>query len=233
MPYFVEDMGVRFDIAPKERGAPLVVGYCGQAEFGSPAKHVKAIVKDGCRNIRLRLQRDAFQVAHRQGILWRRACLRQLEKSDIARHIIKRSFYSLHSSGVSRDHGEIRKEYAHNLSQCDLALCVRGDANASQRFYEALSASRIPLFLDTDCVLPLEELISYDEFMVRIPSSDIRRIGEYVREFDRSTSAASFVEREKRAREIYERHLRLDRYFSIVFDRAKSPYKDILYSTKD
>jgi hypothetical protein len=49
-----------------------------------------------------------------------------------------------------------RAEYEEILSESDFVLCPRGDANQSQRFYEVLSAGRIP-------VVP-ESQIRYPEF---------------------------------------------------------------------
>ena len=99
---------------------------------------------------------------------------------------------------VTRDAGDIRREYVENLRECDIALCVRGDANASQRFYEALSASRIPLFLDTDCVLPLEEVISYDDFMIRVPSREIADIAHRAQTWGVEGAATSFLKKERK-----------------------------------
>lgn len=229
MPYFVEDFGSRYDIAPKIKGSPLIVGYCGQTQFGTTIKKWKAMVKRILRSIVLHLTRDVNPPVHTRGIFLRRHAIRFLREGGTITKIIERKFYSLHQSGVSFDPNEVRQEYVKNLEECDLALCARGDSNASQRFYEALSASRVPLFLDTDCVLPLEAVISYDDFIVRVSSSDVAHIAQYVEAWNSGHNASSFLEKEKSAREAYEKYLRLDRYFEIVFDREKSPYKDVLY----
>jgi len=71
--------------------------------------------------------------------------------------------------------------------------------------------------------------ISYDDFIVRVPANDIAGISAHIRSWDSAHSTASFLERELRAREVYEKYLRIDRYFEIVFDREQSPYKSILY----
>ena len=230
MPYFVEDLGTRYSIAPKEKGTPLLVGYCGQARFGSTTKKWKAMIKRLLYALILQVRCDKNPRTHMRGIFWRIAAILSLRKGNIKTHIIERSFYSLHLSGVTLDPRDIRKTYVDNLRECDLALSVRGDANASQRFYEALSASRIPLLLDTDSVLPLEELIAYDDFILRVPSHDVERISEYVRAWDIAHSSGKFLEKESCAREVYGNYLRLDRYFEIVFNQVSSPYKHILFA---
>src|SRR3989338_8155509 len=229
MPYFVEDFGERYGIVPREKGKSCVVGYCGQSQFGSTVKMFRAQVKRFIHSFALHLSFDAEPTAHIRGIFWRRRALGALIRGGISAAFVERAFYSLHRSGVPFDPQDIRREYAENLRGCDLALCVRGDANASQRFYESLSASRIPLFLDTDCVLPLEEIISYDEMLLRVSSREIETLPARVREWWTKQTPESFRAGEARARNIYEKYLRLDRYFENVFDREKSPYKKLLY----
>ena len=229
MPYFVEDFGARYGIAPQEKGESCVVGYCGQSQFGSTVKMFRAQVKRFIHSFALHLSFDAEPTAHMRGIFWRKRALDTLARGGITTAFIERAFYSLHRFGVSRDPQDIRREYVENLRECDLALCARGDANASQRFYESLSAARIPLFLDTDCVLPLEEIIRYDEMLLRVSSREIETLPARVREWWTKQTPESFRAGEARARNIYEKYLRLDRYFENVFDREKSPYKKLLY----
>ena len=229
MPYFVEDFGERHSVRPKEKGIPLTVGYCGYARFGSMARKWKALAKWSAHSLRLLVSGDANRTVHARGIFWRQRAIQELRKSDIPRRIIERPFYSGHRAAVTMDADTIRHEYVKNLSECDLALCVRGDANASQRFYEALSASRIPLFIDTDCALPLEEIISYDEFLIRVSSNEIARIAEKIQSGVASLSPEAFLEKERKARTAYASYLCLDRYLARIFDRNESPYKDVLF----
>lgn len=230
MPYFVEDLGARYAIEPKGKGTPLIVGYCGQTQFGSMLKKWRAIAKRMLHLAALYLGRDTNPRVHTRGIFCRNTAIRALRKGGIENRIIERTFYSLHRSGIPIDPKDLRLEYVENLRRCDLALCVRGDANASQRFYETLSASRVPLFLDTDSVLPLEEVISYDDFIIRVPSRDVTRISEYVHAWSEGRRGDVLNEYGRKARHAYETYLRLDRYFAFVFDRARSPYTSILYS---
>lgn len=229
MPYFVEDLGKRYAIAPKVREREPSIGYCGQSDFASFGRHVRALVKR-CLSYALLLARfDKNPSVHKRGIFWRRKALSLLSQSGLECNFVVRRYYSLHQKSGSFEPRRNRDEYVENLRTCDLALCTRGDANASQRFYEALSASRIPLFLDTDCVLPLEELISYDECMVRVPSNDLGRIAQRVHAWNTEHDTPAFLKAGERARQLYEKYLRLDCYFACIFDREKSPYRSLLY----
>ncbi len=222
MPYFVEDMGARHNITPKEKGERCVVGYCGQSRFASIARALRARLKWLVYFFWLHLVGDPNPLVHMRGIFWRARALQILRNAGIPLLVKERAFYSLHRASLTEDPAVVRKEYIENLREADLALCVRGDANASQRFYEALSAARLPLFLDTDCVLPLEEVIDYDRVMLRVHSHEIATLPARVRAWQGGKGLA--------ARNLYTEYLRLDRFFATVFDREKSPYKRILFS---
>lgn len=229
MPYFVEDMGARYGIGPKEKGTSCVVGYCGQSRFGTETKRFRAQVKQFAHSLALRLSGDAEPSAHVRGIFWRGRALDMLVRGGIKTSFIERAFYSLHRFGISLQPAVVRHEYVENLRESDLAFCARGDANNSQRFYEALSASRVPLFLDTDCMLPLEEVIDYDRVMLRVPARELVTLPARIRSLWEKETPESFLARERRAREVYEKYLRSDRFFALVSDRKRSPYMKLLY----
>ena len=53
------------------------------------------------------------------------------------------------------------KEYESSLGNSDYVLCPRGFGNTSIRFYESLSAGRIPILVDSGCKNPK---ITNDDF---------------------------------------------------------------------
>lgn len=228
MPYFVEDMRTRYGIEPKEKSEQCVVGYCGQSQFANMWRKLRASLKWMLFSCLLRARRDKEPPVHKLGTFLRAKALSVLRNGGTATSFIERPFYSLHSSTMPLDLRKVRREYVENLRECDLALCARGGANASQRFYETLSASRIPLFLDTDCVLPLEEIIHYDDVLLRVPSRELHTLSERVFTWFALQSPESFLLRELRARKLYDEYLRLDKYFAVVFDDKVSPYRHLL-----
>ena len=60
------------------------------------------------------------------------------------------------------------RDFDENLRSATYALCIRGTGNFSARFFEALSFGRIPLFVDTRCVLPFEDEIDWSDHLVRV-----------------------------------------------------------------
>ena len=69
------------------------------------------------------------------------------------------------------------------MDNSDFALAIKGDGNFSFRFYEALSAGRIPFFINTECVLPLEDILDYQNFVLFVDYKKINSAGEIVGEF--------------------------------------------------
>ena len=233
MPYVVEDFGKTISPHTKKPERP-VVGFCGLSRFDSRLKILKMCLKELVRWLLFTLTGDAISSAHAGGIFWRRRAIAFLRKANAVDCLfIERDSYSLHRHSISGDPEQVRGEYRKNLAASHLALVVRGDSNASQRFYETLSACRVPLFLDTDCVLPLEELIDYDAVMIRVPWRRLSALAETAAKWYASKTQSEFAKAQNRAREIFQTYLRLDRYFEIVFDKGNSPYAPILFTERD
>lgn len=60
----------------------------------------------------------------------------------------------------------LMEEFWNNMLAHPFALAPRGAGNFSMRFYQALSAGRIPVLLNTDMVLPLEDKIDWHEAII-------------------------------------------------------------------
>lgn len=156
---------------------------------------------------------DGERGAEHKGILFRRAALAALEKNPrIEPHFTARATYSGHVKTMQGAPADIRRAFVENLLDSDYALCVKGDANCSVRFYEALSLGRIPLFLDTACVLPLEDVINYRDFCVFVDWKDAGRIGDILADFHAAISPEQFETMQRKAREAFVDYLRPDAF---------------------
>ena len=89
----------------------------------------------------------------------------------------------------------------------DYVLCIRGAGNFSYRLYETLSCGRIPVFVDTDCVLPYERWIDWPSLGVWLPEKDLPRIAERVAAFHELLSPTEFRERQRACRRLWEEWL--------------------------
>jgi hypothetical protein len=117
--------------------------------------------------------------------------------------------------------GEMRRQFMENLMNNAYALCVRGSDNFSWRFYEALSVGKIPILIDTDCILPLEDEIPWDNFIVRVPSTRLDELPERLLEWHSRLSSASFRQLQKDIRSFFER-LTPARYYPKIFRKILS-----------
>jgi len=192
---------------PRQKRDAPTVGFVGWTRI-SPLRRVKTYIKECVPRLRA-----LFDVRYRtltKGVLWRASALKALARtSGVELQALQRASFGGRTD-TAEDAARWRKEFVDNLEQCDYALCIKGDDNVSYRFYEALSMGRIPLFVDTECVLPLEDDVEYRSFCVFIDWRDAGRIGEKLREFHARVSPEEFEAMQRRAREAYEHYLRLD-----------------------
>lgn len=70
------------------------------------------------------------------------------------------------------------------LQTSKFILCPRGCGLNSIRFFEALSFGRIPVLIADDAKLPLEDIIDYDDFVVKVPELDICNSYEFINKFN-------------------------------------------------
>lgn len=100
-----------------------------------------------------------------------------------------------------------RGQFIANLQSSDYALCVRGAENYSWRFFEALSLGVIPVLVDTDSVLPLEDEIPWEELIVRVPATEMQTLPARLLTYHQSMSEEVFAERRQTMRSLFEKLL--------------------------
>lgn len=199
MPPFVEDLSQYQPIQYRQKQNEPVVGFCGFAGLSD----LKSKIKSHLKNL---LQRGPY----RQGIYFREQAMKWLENTaGIKTNFIKRNFFSSHKKTVSLPPEQLRREYIENMMNSDLALVVKGDANFSFRFYEALSLGHVPVFVNTDCVLPLEDKIDYKKFILFVDYQDLPQIRERVKQFWSKMNNEEFQSMQRMARQTFEQYLNM------------------------
>lgn len=78
---------------------------------------------------------------------------------------------------------QLAARYREHLDQCRFIACPRGDGLTSLRFFEALAWGRIAILFADQTALPLEEIIPYHEFVVRVPEADVENWEVWLEEF--------------------------------------------------
>jgi hypothetical protein len=107
----------------------------------------------------------------------------------------------------------VRDEYVRNMVESDYILCSRGAGNFSYRLYETLSCGRIPVFVDTDSVLPYDFVASWRDHCVWIDQSELDSIGDKVVAFHESLDEREFVDLQGVCRRFWEEYVAPEGFF--------------------
>ncbi len=216
MPPYAEDLlGSNSLLVRQKQNRKVVIGFCGWANLTSPRERAGYYF-----NLAVSLFKTPAQ---RSGIWFRKKAIKILQKSSLVQtNFLIRDSFSGHRFTIKQDPAAARRDYVDNMLNSDLALAVKGGGNNSLRFYEALSLGRIPLLINTDCPLPLEGIINYKEFVLFIDYKDINKIDVITSDFYSKLSSDDFEHRQRRAREVFEKYLRIDSFFKQIPDILKS-----------
>jgi hypothetical protein len=112
------------------------------------------------------------------------------------------------------------KEFFQNLNAAPYAFCLRGAGNFSVRFFESLALGKIPVLIDTDVQLPLQQMIDWDQHICRVAPHE--NVIERLLEFHRSHTAFSFEALQRSNRVLYENYLVRPAYFCKLHDPLKA-----------
>ncbi len=139
--------------------------------------------------------------------------VRTLLKSDQIKtnFIIRNGFWA-----PGMDKKKARQEYISNIFQSDYALVARGKGNFSYRLYEVLSCGRIPVFINTDCVLPFDTIIDWKKYVVWIEENDIDTIAERLIEYHKKLTVEELRNKQVDCRKLYEDWLSPNAFFSNI-----------------
>ena len=61
---------------------------------------------------------------------------------------------------------DLINDFYKNMEESHFIICNRGSGNFTMRFYQALSAGRIPILVNTDMLLPFTDRINWKEFII-------------------------------------------------------------------
>lgn len=199
----------------------------------------------GCAFSQPMLRETARYVAYRLKLLQRRRrwvahaprvqALRTLRATPgIDSRFLIRDRFAFNQWGVLQPGGtadtatQQRTEFVTNLDGADYALCTRGLANCSIRFYEALSLGRLPLFINTACVLPFDWIVNWREVGLWVEEHDLPHLGERLLAHHAQLSPAEFSAQQRRARELFAQWILPENFFAELhrhFPRARERFQ--------
>ncbi len=217
MPAFIEDPLPQYfnsnEIIQRPYNLKATIGFCGQAN-SSQINAVKETFKTFLRNFKFHvgISKNEPQQLFSTSYL-RASILKEIQKSSlVTSNFILRKQYR---AGVKMQKESHRTtlEFYENINSSDYVVCVRGAGNFSVRFYETLAMGRIPIFVNTDCALPLENEIDWKKHVVWIERKEIKHIAEKVKDFHSSLSSNDFIDLQNANRTLWNERLTLNGFF--------------------
>jgi len=211
-PVFVNDPAPLFggnNGLPREKKDKPSVGFCGYASINT-IKFLWSILRGLQLNAASRLGKYEYEgVPVVPATITRARALNLLSHNSKVEtcFVIRDKYYGNKFQKSSLTTSDDAQTFYSNIYDTDYTLCLRGYGNWSYRFYETLACGRIPVFIDTDCVLPLSSTIDWKKYCVWIDRSDLRFIGEKIADFHSSLSPADFIEMQIACRKLWEEHL--------------------------
>jgi hypothetical protein len=209
LPGFHEDLleYVGGELPLREKGERAVVSFCGYAPAPPAARGgLRGVVGDARR---ARAVRRGEPLAEDLYVRWQ-AVQELADSSAVDTSFVLREDYGGGAVFPELDVERwriAREEFVRNMAGSDYVLCTRGNGNYSYRLTEALSLGRIPVFVDTDCVLPYDRWIDWPSHGVWLDRRDLGRLGERIAAFHEAISPADFAALQQRNRALYEEWL--------------------------
>jgi hypothetical protein len=191
------------------------VGFCGMATWGW---------KDQTKLLWHRLRHGAKWALHNDpniGRYYRIQALNRLAADSRlnTRFICHTQFFAGTQNAPGAAAQNARAQYVENMFQSDYVLCVRGFGNFSYRFYETLSAGRLPLFVNSDCVLPCDDVISWQDAFPWIEVEDLETISSQLYEWHTHHHGEAFHAKQQKIREIWEQWLAPEAFFKYLLHK--------------
>lgn len=103
---------------------------------------------------------------------------------------------------------QLKAAFKRSMQESRVSLCPRSIACVfPYRFFEAMSAGRIPALFCDDYCLPWEAEIPYRDFCIMAGDQDCANAGPIIRDWLSGKSDAEIIERGKVGRQYFERYL--------------------------
>jgi hypothetical protein len=215
IPATTEDLSDKIPFVPRVKGEKPLVSFCGYAELNSWGARAKYLLTNAGLDLAAWVTQNPTTPAYKRGIYFRRKAMQVLASDPrIDTAFIIRNAFSGKSGKEAPDSERARQKYLDNVVNSDFVLCPKGDGNYSSRFYRALNMGRIPILIDTDMALPFEKILDYSKFILRVPHTDIDKLGSIVAGFYASLSNEEFQAMQTRARDAFRDYLRYDAFFN-------------------
>ena len=215
LPVFIRDLLQELgdnEIAIRPWQQIPVVGFCGQAHDPLWRKAVKPF-SIAQRNLKFHFKVSNYEphALYPPTFLRSRALSLLERRGEVKTNFVKRTYYR---GGNEKSKQQLRREFLENIRNTDYTLCVRGTGNFSQRLYEVLAMGRIPIFIDTDSILPYEGVIDWKQYCVWVEPHELDNLPQKVIDFHKQFDGRTFAGLQRRCRKLWEERLSFSGFFS-------------------
>ena len=115
-----------------------------------------------------------------------------------------------------------RREFRRSMKESRIALCPESIPGVfPYRFFEALSAGRIPLLVGSDYVLPWRDEIPYEDFIITLEAREAYLAGRTIKDFLARTCDHELIERGKVAQYYFQRWLWRDNWPMLMAEAVR------------
>ena len=202
---------------PADKNPKPMIGFCGHAtlsqskRFKELLKCVKENTQRFLKNPRRKDWEPLFASAYERAKL-----LKSFQESILVKtNFIFRNHYRAGAKTESQRNKTIL-EYYNNIAESDYVLCVRGGGNFSVRLYETLMMGKIPVFVNTDCLLPFESKIDWKKHVVWVEWKDRKNIVQKVSDFHNQLTNEEFLELQISNRKLWKETLSVKGLLELV-----------------
>jgi hypothetical protein len=162
-------------------------------------------------------RRDHHAAPWTSHVALRAEALRRLDASPrVVTDFVVRDRYraGLRDPAARRDLSEPSTvEFHDNVLRTDYTVCVRGGGNFSVRLYEALCLGRVPVLVDTDCILPWRGALDWDELAVVVDAADLDELPDRLADRHGALGDGELATWHRRCRRTWEQWLSLEGFF--------------------
>lgn len=217
MPPFIEDpiqsIYQRDFIEIQPYTSNPIIGFCGMANFskGYAAEELSRII---ARNLSYYIGSSKNLPQEVIPTTYRRAQLLKTCMDDTAietNFIFRKKYFGGALTKTEKE--KLTKEFYDNLRDSQYVLCLRGAGNFSVRLYETLAMGRIPVLVNTDCLIPLIDIIDWKKHVVWVEYKERHLVAQKIKEFHHHLTPEQFENLQRENRLLWEKKLTLGGFF--------------------
>jgi hypothetical protein len=221
LPVLVKDWGAEAGGRPinlREFNPRPVIGYCGYVVKRKTPLHDLIHAAGASIPVDRALARMGVRLIKAPAVRLRTQAVRLLERSSVCatNFLLRDTGFDGAAQPTAADTTwarQSRSEFFDNILDSDYTLCVRGAGNFSLRFYQTLMCGRIPLFVDTDSLLPDEDTIPWDDYIVRVPEADLGSLPQRLLAWHGRLTPELFQQRQQGCRRLWEERFSAPGFF--------------------